>query len=158
MADWLHQHSLLPVMVAREGQCPAPGTVLLAGTDDHLTLKSRGRLGYTHEPDDCAYRPSVDVFFQSVGLQWPGKAVGVLLTGMGNDGAQGLKGLRSRGHHTIAQDEATSAVYGMPKAAAMLDAAIDILAMDRIASRLIELVGRDQLSTSDRTHRPAPSS
>ena len=64
----------------------------------------------------------------------------MLLTGMGNDGAQGLKRLRSLGHHTIAQDQATSAVYGMPKAAAALDAAVDILPIGRIASRLVELV------------------
>jgi chemotaxis response regulator CheB len=69
-----------------------------------------------------------------------GDAVGVLLTGMGSDGALGLKALRNRGHHTIAQDRATSAVYGMPKAAAALNAAVDVLPMERIAARLVEVV------------------
>ena len=69
-----------------------------------------------------------------------GEAVGVLLTGMGRDGALGLKALRDRGHHTIAQDQATSAVYGMPKAAATMNAAVDILPLDRIAARLIEVI------------------
>ena len=73
---------------------------------------------------------------------WPGDVVGLLLTGMGRDGALGLKELRNRGHHTIAQDEATSAVYGMPKAAAALDAAVDILPPERIAAKLIELSRR----------------
>jgi two-component system response regulator WspF len=80
------------------------------------------------------------VFFESVNRFWRGDAVGVLLTGMGSDGARGLKALRNRGHYTIAQDRATSAVYGMPKAAAALNAAVDILPMERIASRLVEVV------------------
>ena len=67
----------------------------------------------------------MDVFFQSVGAHWPGEVVGVLLTGMGGDGALGLKALRDRGHYTIAQDQASSAVYGMPKAAAAANAAVD---------------------------------
>jgi two-component system chemotaxis response regulator CheB/two-component system response regulator WspF len=69
---------------------------------------------------------------------WRGSAVGVLLTGMGRDGAQGLHALRAQGFHTIAQDEATCAVYGMPKAAAALNAAVDILPLDRIAGRIGE--------------------
>lgn len=140
MADWLTQQSRLPVTVAREGDRPAAGRVLLAGTSDHLTLKGRHRLGYSPEPRHCVYRPSVDVFFDSVSRLWRGAAVGVLLTGMGGDGALGLKALRTRGHHTIAQDQGSSAVYGMPKAAATLNAAVDILPMDRIAARLVEVV------------------
>ena len=66
--------------------------------------------------------------------------MGVLLTGMGSDGARGLKALRDKGHHTIAQDQASSAVYGMPKAAAALGAAVDILALERIAPRLVATV------------------
>ena len=114
--------------------------MLLAGTRDHLELKTADRVGYTVEPRDYVYRPSVDVFFQSVSRLWRGDVVGVLLTGMGRDGALGLKALRTRGHYTIAQDEATSAVYGMPKAAAMLKAAVDILPAERIASKLMEVL------------------
>jgi chemotaxis response regulator CheB len=126
--------------VAKEGDSPEPGRVLLAGTADHLALKSADRLGYTPEPRDYAYRPSIDVFLDSVARLWRGNAVGVLLTGMGRDGALGLKTLRNRGHYTIAQDQLSSAVYGMPKAAAALKAAVDILPIDRIASRLIDVV------------------
>lgn len=136
LADWLNRLSPLPVRVAEEGEPPLPGTVLLAGTRDHLTFKAANRLGYTPEPTDHVYRPSVDVFFQSLARTWHGDAVGVLLTGMGRDGAAGLKAMRSKGWHTIAQDQATSAVYGMPKAAAEIGAAVEILPLDRIASRI----------------------
>jgi two-component system response regulator WspF len=137
MADWLGQHCKLPVRVAQAGETPAAGTVLLAGTNDHLTLLAGGKLGYTEHPREYVYRPSVDVFFQSVTRHWMGPAVGVLLTGMGRDGAVGLKALRNQGRYTVAQDQATSAVYGMPKAAAALDAAVDILPLDRIAPKLV---------------------
>lgn len=140
LADWLGQHSALPVRLAREADRPVAGQVLVAGTDDHLVFKARDRLGYAREPARLAYRPSVDVFFQSVGRWWAGDVAAALLTGMGADGAVGLKALRDMGHHTIAQDRATSAVYGMPKAAAALSAAVDILPLDRIAPRLKGLV------------------
>lgn len=142
MADWLNEHSKLPVRVAKEGDRPAIGSVLLAGTSDHLTLKTADQLGYTPDPSDYVYRPSVDVFFHSVCRLWRGPVVGVLLTGMGRDGAVGLKALRDQGCHTIAQDQATSAVYGMPKAAATLNAAVDILPLDRIAPRLVSIFSR----------------
>lgn len=138
MAEWLGHECALPVRVAKEGDRPTVGTVLLAGTNDHLTFKTAERIGYTPEPRDQAYRPSVDVFFSSIAALWPGEAVGVLLTGMGRDGAIGLKALRAKGFYTIAQDQATSTVYGMPKAAAALGAAVDILPLQRIAPRLLD--------------------
>ena len=140
LADWLRQHSALPVRLAVDGDRPAPGQVLIAGQDDHLVFKSKDRLGYTAQPADHAYRPSVDVFLHSAARHWAGPVVGVLLTGMGSDGAKGLKALRTAGHHTIAQDRATSAVYGMPKAAAAISAAVEILPLDRVAPRLTELL------------------
>ncbi len=138
LADWLSRNSALPVRVATEGERPAAGVVLLAGTNDHLRFISAERVGYTSEPREQSYRPSVDVFFASVDAHWPGEVVAVLLTGMGRDGAKGLKALRDKGHYTIAQDQATSTVYGMPKAAASLGAAVDILPLGRIAPRLVD--------------------
>ncbi|MCF3649448.1 chemotaxis response regulator protein-glutamate methylesterase [Synoicihabitans lomoniglobus] len=139
MADWLGQESRLPVRVAREGDEPAMGTVLLGGTNDHLVVGADGRLHYKRQPVEYVYRPSVDVFYQSLSLHWKGPVVGVLLTGMGRDGALGLKALRNQGQHTITQDEASSAVYGMPKAAAKLAAAVEILSLERIPSRLTQI-------------------
>lgn len=138
MAEWLSRDCVLPVRVAKEGDRPTAGNVLLAGTNDHLTFKTAERIGYTPEPRGQAYRPSVDVFFASVGALWSGEAVGVLLTGMGRDGALGLKALRDKGCYTIAQDQATSTVYGMPKAAASLGAAVDVLPLERIAAKLAD--------------------
>ncbi|MCK0196417.1 chemotaxis-specific protein-glutamate methyltransferase CheB [Ancylobacter sp. 6x-1] len=141
LAAWLGQHTALKVRPAGEGDGVEQGTVLIAATSDHIVLKSAGALGYTPEPRSYPYRPSVDVFFESAALQWSGPVVGVLLTGMGRDGARGLKALRDVGHLTIAQDEATSAVYGMPKAAAALGAAIEILPLPAIAPRLLDACG-----------------
>ncbi|HEU0039712.1 MAG TPA: chemotaxis protein CheB, partial [Verrucomicrobiae bacterium] len=116
--------------------------VFLAAKEHHLILASPTHLGYTSNPVDCSYQPSVDVFFKSVERNWHGAAVGVLLTGMGRDGAEGLKALRDRGHHTIAQNEATSAVFGMPKAAIELGAATDILALDEIGPYLTNMLAQ----------------
>lgn len=140
MADWLCQFCAWPVRLAVEDDLPAPGTILLAGTDDHLVLKSSGRLGYTAEPTALVHRPSVDVFFGSVGRHWRGEVCAVLLTGMGRDGAAGMKGLRDKGHYTITQDAESSAVYGMPKAAKDMQAAVDIVPLDAIAPRLVEII------------------
>lgn len=141
MAQWLASESHMPVRLAREGEVLQPASVLLAGTNNHLYLAPEGRLVYRREPADQVYRPSIDVFFESVARHWRGEAIGVLLTGMGRDGARGLKLMRERGFHTIAQDQASSAVYGMPKAAVALDAATEVLPLDRIPTRLIERLG-----------------
>ena len=138
-ASWLGEHCRLPVRPAREGDRPERGTVLIAASPDHLVFKPGGELGYRAEPRDYPYRPSVDVFFESVAESWQGDPIGVLLTGMGRDGARGLKLLRDRQCLTIAQDKATSAVYGMPKAAAAIGAAVEILPLGAIAPRLTEV-------------------
>lgn len=137
MVDWLSLKCPLPIRVAVNGDIPRPGTILIAGTNQHLIMKSPGQLCYTHEPVDTPYQPSIDVFFESVCRYWPERAVGVLLTGMGNDGAKGLKRMRDKGFHTYAQDKTSSAVYGMPKAAAALNAASEILSLDNMIAKLI---------------------
>ena len=130
-----------PFDLACEGDSVSSGNVLVAGSDDHLVFKNSHELGYTAEPEENPYRPSVDVFFESAARFFRGPMTGVLLTGMGRDGARGLKILRDAGYHTIAQDKSTSAVYGMPKAAAALNAASEILPLQKIGPRLRELFG-----------------
>ncbi len=142
MAEWLSSACGLPVRLAQQGERPQSGIVLLAGTNHHIRLLKNGTLAYTAEPVNEIYRPSIDVFFESVANYWNGDAVGVLLTGMGRDGAQGLKLMREQGFLTIAQDQHSSAVYGMPKAAAAIDAAVEIRPLDKIAPRLLEVFAK----------------
>jgi two-component system response regulator WspF len=144
MAAWLADQTPLPVRIAADGDRITAGTVLLAGRNDHLVLTSSERFGYTHEANSSLHRPSIDAFFNSIIKHWRGEAVGVLLTGMGRDGAAGLKAMRTRGLYTIAQDETSSAVYGMPKAAAAIDAAVDILPIELIAGRLVQALAVGQ--------------
>jgi len=139
LAQWLDHHSQLPVRLAEQGDRPQAGTVLIAAREEHLIFTSPHRLGYTPIPVETSYRPSVDVFFKSADCHWRGEIVGVLLTGMGRDGAAGLRALRESGHHTIAQNRLSSAVYGMPKAAIDLKAAVEILALDKIGPRLANI-------------------
>ncbi|AMV37864.1 chemotaxis response regulator protein-glutamate methylesterase [Planctomyces sp. SH-PL62] len=136
LAGWLSEHSDRRVVLAREGDLPTPGQTFLAATDDHLVLSGDGRLRYSAEPRSACYRPSVDVFFQSVARHWPGPGAAALLTGMGRDGAEGLLALHRRGWLTIAQDEATSVVWGMPRAAVERGAAELVLPLGRIADAI----------------------
>ena len=112
LANWLSSHTALRLRLARDGDQPEAGTALLAGQDDHLVFASPARLAYARLPLDCAYRPSIGLFFKSADRFWQGAVIGVVLTGMGRDGAEGLRALHANGHHTIAQDRPSSAVYG----------------------------------------------
>lgn len=149
LVAWLNERSALPVRIAMKGDRPVEGSVLIAGTCDHLVLRDSGSFGYAAEPRDCFSRPSVDVFFQSVVRCWHGSVAGVLLTGMGKDGAAGLKALRSAGALTIAQDSSTCVVYGMPRAAVELGAAALVLPLEKIAGKLTDF-------SSQRTSRRGP--
>jgi two-component system response regulator WspF len=136
LADWLNSQSALPVSLAEEGIVPKAGAVLIAKGDHHLVMNPSLCLSYTDDPQGHAYRPSIDAFFSSAAKYWPERGLAILLTGMGNDGARGLLNLRCAGWHTIAQDETSSVVYGMPKAAVELNAASEILPLERIAEEI----------------------
>lgn len=136
LAAWLDQYCCLNVRTAREGDKPAVGEVLIARTNDHLKLTKQGNLIYAEEPKDMVYRPSVDVFFESVVKYWNGPVMGCLLTGMGNDGALGLLELKKNGVFTMAQNEESCAVFGMPKAAIELNAAVQVGSLEVIAREM----------------------
>ncbi len=132
LATWLSERCTLPVRTARAGDSPTAGTVLVAESNDHLEITADHKVHYTTLPREYPYRPSIDVLFGSAAAIWPRLGVGVLLTGMGSDGADGLLQLQGLGWHTIAQDKSTCVVYGMPKAAAEKDAATEILPLSQI--------------------------
>jgi two-component system response regulator WspF len=140
-AKWLADQLAMPVRPIEHGDELMGGTVMIAKSNDHLVLDEKRHLGYDAVPRDYAYRPSVDVFFRCVAQHWRGDATGVLLTGMGRDGGEGLLAMRRAGKTTVAQDQASSAVYGMPRAAAELDAAQLVLPLEKIGPFLRSTTG-----------------
>ncbi len=137
LAQWLAERTGHAVIPARAGARFEPGQVYLASTADHMVVDEDGLIAYTPLPRELVYRPSVDVFFRSLAQFWPGSGVGLVLTGMGRDGAAGLKQLREQGWKTFAQGQKTSIVYGMPKAAADLGAAEKILELPDLAPAIL---------------------
>jgi chemotaxis response regulator CheB len=122
LAAWLDSTCALPVTVGANGRRLEPGSVTIAPSGLNLVVHDQLRVT-THEPPPSQYHvPGIDVTMSSVATAIGGEAIGVLLTGMGRDGAAGLKALRETGAFTVAQDEESCAVYGMPAAAMALDA------------------------------------
>jgi two-component system chemotaxis response regulator CheB len=134
-ADWLDREVPLPVALAREGEVPQPGRVLVAPNGAHLTVNGGGRIVLRQSPPLHNCRPAADALFLSLAEAGRGAdTVGVVLTGMGTDGAAGLKALHDQGAFTIAQDQASCAVFGMPKAAIDRGAVDQVLPLPAIAS------------------------
>jgi len=139
-ADWLDGQTQRPVAFARDGEplSGAKGRVVMAPPGRHLVVRG-GHLHLTQDPERHSCRPSVDVLFESVAREIGVGAAACLLTGMGRDGAAGLLDIRRAGGLTIAQDEATCVVWGMPREAVLLDAAERVLPLQQIAPLLAEL-------------------
>ena len=141
-AEWLDGQSSVRVSYVRDGD-PLPvlgtGRVLVAPPDHHLVLR-QGKLRLTQDPERHFCRPSVDVLFNSLAQELGADCAACLLTGMGKDGAEGLLAIRRAGGRTIAQDEATSVVFGMPREAIILGAAEQVLPLEKIAPALDALV------------------
>ncbi len=150
LAHWLDEQIALPVRVACNRDRPEAGKVLLAATNDHLSMRSDMSLCYQVEPADYSYRPSVDVFFNCAVQYWKGEILGILLTGMGRDGAIGLHTMRQQGFPTIAQDEQSSTVFGMPKAAIELNAACKIMDIDTIGDEIVHYLNQLSNNTKSR--------
>ncbi|MCU0550558.1 MAG: chemotaxis response regulator protein-glutamate methylesterase [Leptolyngbya sp. Prado105] len=138
LIDWLNDQTAIVVKKAEIGESPTQGTALVACTDDHLAMQVNRTLTYIKEPLYYPYRPSVNVLFKSLGQYWRTPGTAILLTGMGRDGAEGLSVLHQQGWYTIAQDQISSVVYGMPKAAIELQAAVEVWNPTEIARHLIK--------------------
>ncbi len=140
LAEWLNQTTSFKTQIAAYGLSPLPGHVYLAPDDFHMTLSLTGQIVLSRENPQSGLRPSVDSLFRSLAEVLGARAIGVLLTGMGKDGAIELKNMKNQGAMTIAQDQETSVIYGMPGQAVALEAATYILPPDKIASALVSLV------------------
>jgi len=141
-AERLNNSCAVNVAEARNGDHVIPGRVLIAPGGLHMTLNRSGASYYVTVKDGpkvCRQKPSVEVLFNSVAKYAGANAVGAILTGMGNDGAGGLLNMRQNGARTIAQDEASSVVFGMPKEAIECGAAEKVLPLHRIAQTIISL-------------------
>jgi len=141
-AERMNRCSAMSVCEASDGQYILPGHVYIAPGDQHLLVERDGaryRCRLSNGPHVNRHRPSVDVMFRSVAQNVGPNAVGVILTGMGDDGARGLKEMAEAGAPTIAQDEATSVVWGMPGAAVKLGSAQHVLPLHRVAAEVLHL-------------------
>lgn len=135
---WLEATCPLRVEIAQGGDVPRPGTIYFAPDHCHLRLSSQGRFVTFRDAAVCGHRPSVTVLFQSVAAYYQQATLGILLTGMGRDGADGLLTILKAGGTTIAQDESSSIVFGMPREAIALGAAQHVLSLDEIPPNLLK--------------------
>jgi len=140
LARWLDSNIPMRTRVAINGSPLASGTVYLAPDDRHMTIDQYRRIRCEKSTKIDGHRPSATRLFDSVARNFGSSAIGVLLTGMGGDGARGLKMIRDAGGYTIAQDRDTSIVFGMPKVAIDLGAVDAVLPLDDIAVRLVEKI------------------
>jgi chemotaxis response regulator CheB len=143
LVSWLDQLCALPVVQGATGKRLAPGTVTVAPSGLNLLVRDHLRVVCEPAPERQFHVPGIDASFETVADAIGAEAIGVVLTGMGRDGAAGLKAMRDRGAVTIGQDEATSAVYGMPAAAWAAGAVEHQLALPEIAPLILALL-RDQ--------------
>ncbi|MDE2058106.1 MAG: chemotaxis response regulator protein-glutamate methylesterase [candidate division NC10 bacterium] len=139
-AEWLAEGTRLTVKLAESGEATRPGTVYLAPEGSQTGITKEGRIRLTKEPIEDGFCPSASYLFQSVAEAFGRSALGILLTGMGRDGAAGLKRLREAGGVTIAQDEESCVIFGMPAEAIRLGAVEHVLSPEQIVGAIRSLV------------------
>jgi two-component system chemotaxis response regulator CheB len=141
LADWLGHVCSFRVGVAREGEVLEPGRILIAPDNRHLQIDPSGTVTLSQEPPRKGFRPSGDVLLSSLARSCGAEALGIVLTGIGSDGSEGLLELRRAGGRTLAQDAATSLIFGMPQAAWDCGAAERLVALDDMADAIASIVG-----------------
>jgi two-component system chemotaxis response regulator CheB len=149
MVEWLSQTTALRVHIAAHGTPALPGHAYVAPDDFHLSVDARGFLALARTESENALRPAVSYLFRLLAHTHGASAVGVLLTGMGKDGAAELRLMKDAGAHTIAQDRASSIVHGMPGQAIELGGATQVLPADKIAAALLAQVERARLAAGE---------
>lgn len=141
LAEWLNNLCEIVVKEAKLGERLAPGIALIAPGGYNLTINSLGAVILKEIPEHSIYQPSVDEMMKSVSKVFQEKTIGVILTGMGKDGAEGIKEIKKCGGYTIAQDESTSIVWGMPKVAIELNCIDQVLKLSDIGQEIINICG-----------------
>ena len=139
LVGWLNRVSKNPVQIARHGERILPGVIYFAPSDNHLFVSKKQTFVVGSSPKVTQFMPSADIMLESVAQSYGARAIGIVLTGMGDDGALGLQAMRRAGAITVAQDEASSVVFGMPGEAIRLGAARHVLALPKIAPILASL-------------------
>ena len=142
LAEWLNQTTSLQVCLGGHGTRPLPGYVYLAPDDFHMGLDASGTIELSKAEPENRLRPAIAHLFRTLARECGPAAIGVMLTGMGDDGAAELKEMRDEGAATIAQDSATSVVHGMPRVAIELGGAMFVTPVGEIAAKLIALIER----------------
>ncbi len=140
LAERLNRLCPIKAKEAEDGDRVEPGLALIAPSGLHMGVSNPAKIKLSVEPLSLSHRPSVDVLFESVARAYGPRSIGVLLTGMGADGAKGLSAIKQAGGLTIAQDEATSTIFGMPKAAISSGAARKVLPVTEIADEILRNV------------------
>jgi two-component system chemotaxis response regulator CheB len=140
LAEQLAERTALSLREAQGGELVEPGTAFVAPGDRHLTFERSGRILLGDSPPVHGVRPAADVTFKSAAQVHGSRVVGVVLTGMGKDGALGLAAIKAAGGRTIAQDQATSTVYGMPRAAVELGVVDEVAPLEGIGRLINDMV------------------
>lgn len=141
LAEWLNSLCKLPVRLAAEGDLVQAGRVLISPSEHHLAVLPNNRVTLMPRKDADIYHPSCDVLLESVARVYGERAVGIILTGMGRDGAAGIGHIRGAGGHTVAQDEASSLIYGMNRVAVESGKVQQLLSLGDMASAMQRLAG-----------------
>lgn len=140
LADWLNSECQIKVKVAQDCERVCRGIAYLAPTDLQMRIEMGGIIRLSDEPPHNGYRPSGDVLLESAAAVYKESAVGVILTGMGSDGAMGIKAIKQMNGRTIAQDEESCAVFGMPKSAIEMDVVDKTLPLDKISDEIMKML------------------
>jgi two-component system chemotaxis response regulator CheB len=143
LAEWLDSMTSLRVVLAGHGETPRPGTILVAPDDYHMRINKQGVVELCREPPYKAQRPSANYLFDSMAHAYGSETVGVVLTGIGDDGAEGLEALHQVGGLVIAQEEQSCVVYDMPQQAIARNIADRVLTPNQIAKTLDQLANRE---------------
>lgn len=139
-ANWLSLSSRIPVTIAKENEFPKKENIYIAPGHIHLAFNKKGFFTYLYKPPLGGIRPSADIFFESLAETYRERAIAIVLTGMGNDGAKGLLAIKKYNGYIIAQDQESSIIFGMPKAAIEMGIVDEIVSIDKLYPFIISLL------------------